>query len=74
MLYILSISQQREINHNKKFWEEIIAYLPLYDTDRIKNDVSNNSSVVACVFVTVVTFLPSRYLATIGGYTYRNTD
>jgi hypothetical protein len=45
------------------------------------NDASNNSSVVACVFVTVVTFLlsrclatlrvllPSRYLATIGEYT-----
>jgi hypothetical protein len=49
--------------------------------------VSNNSSIVACVFVTAVTFLPSRCLATIRGfyrteplpsndrgYTYRHTD
>jgi hypothetical protein len=23
---------------NKKFWEKLIAYFPLYDTDRIEND------------------------------------
>jgi hypothetical protein len=34
---------------NKKFWEEIIAYFPSYDTDRIENDASNNFSIVACV-------------------------
>jgi hypothetical protein len=50
------------------FWEELIAYFPSYDTDRIENDVSNNSSIVACVFVAAVTFLPSRYLATIVGF------
>jgi hypothetical protein len=33
--------------------------------DRIEN-MSNNSSIVAHVFVTVVTFLPSRCLAMIG--------
>jgi hypothetical protein len=38
----------------KKFWEELITYFPWYDTDLIENDVSNNSSVVACVFVTAV--------------------
>jgi hypothetical protein len=71
---------------NKKFWEELIAYFPWYDTGHIKNDASNNSSIVACVFVTAVKFLPSRCLAkigrflpsrclaTIGGYTYRHTD
>jgi hypothetical protein len=53
---------------NKKFWEELIAYFPWYDTDHIENDVSNNSSIVACVFVTAVTFLPSRFLAMIGGF------
>jgi hypothetical protein len=31
----------------------------------IENDVSNNSSIVACVFVTMVKFLPSRCLATV---------
>jgi hypothetical protein len=59
---------------NKKFWEELIAYFPGYDTGHLKNKASNNSPIVACVFVTAVTFLPTRCLATIGGYTYRHTD
>jgi hypothetical protein len=50
----------------KKFWEEQITYFPLYDMDRIENDASNNSSIVACVFDAAVTFLLSRCLATIG--------
>jgi hypothetical protein len=49
---------------NKKFWEELIAYFPCYDTGHIENDASNNSSIVACVFGTEVTFftepLPSN--------------
>jgi hypothetical protein len=49
---------------NKKFWEELIVYFPSSDTGHIKNDESSNSSIVACVFVTVVTFLTSRCLAT----------
>jgi hypothetical protein len=36
---------------NKKFWEELIAYFPRYDTGHIENDAYNNSSIVACVFV-----------------------
>jgi hypothetical protein len=55
-------------NTNKKFWEKRIAYFPWYDTGHIENDASNNSSIVACVFVTAVTFLPSRCLATTRGY------
>jgi hypothetical protein len=51
----------------KKFWEELIPYFPWYDTGHIKNDASNNSSIVACVFFTTVTFLPCRCLATTGG-------
>jgi hypothetical protein len=54
------------------FWEELIAYFPWYDTGRIENDASNNSYIIACVLV--VTFLPSRCLATIGAYTYRHTE
>jgi hypothetical protein len=46
--------------------------IPRYDKGHIENDVSNNYSNVACVFVTSVTFLPSRCLATIGRYTYRH--
>jgi hypothetical protein len=53
---------------NKKLWEELMAYIPWYETDRIENDVSNNSSIVACLFVTAATFLPSRCLVTIGGF------
>jgi hypothetical protein len=34
----------------------------------IENDASNNSSTVACVFFTAVTFLQSRCLVTIGGF------
>jgi hypothetical protein len=52
---------------NMKFWEELIAYFPWYDTGHIENDASNNCSIVACVFVTAETFLPSRCLAAIGG-------
>jgi hypothetical protein len=53
---------------NNKFREELIAYFPWYNTSHIENDASNNSSVVACVFVIAVTFLPSRCLATIMGF------
>jgi hypothetical protein len=57
-----------EYIYNKKFWEELAAYFPSYDTGHIENDASNNSSIVACVFVTAVMFLPSRCLGTIGGF------
>jgi hypothetical protein len=50
-----------------KFWDELIGHFPWHDTDRIEDDVSNSSSIVACVFVAAVTFLPSRCLATIRG-------
>jgi hypothetical protein len=49
-------------------WEELIAYFLCYDTDRIEDDASNNYSIVAYVFVTDVTFLPSRCLAILGGF------
>jgi hypothetical protein len=52
---------------NKKFWEELIAYFPWYDTGHIENDMPNNSSIVACVLVTAVTSPRSRCRATIGG-------
>jgi hypothetical protein len=54
--------------HYKKFWQELIAYFPSYDTGHIENDASNKSSIVACVFVAAVTFLLNRCLATIGGF------
>jgi hypothetical protein len=56
--------------HNlyKKFWLKLIAYFPWYDKSHIENDAANNSYIVACVFVTAVTFLPSRWLAMIGEF------
>jgi hypothetical protein len=48
---------------NKKFWEELIAYFPWYDMGHIEND----SSIIACVFVTAVTSITSRCLATTRG-------
>jgi hypothetical protein len=55
------------IIYNKKFCEELIAYFLWYDIGHIENGASNSSSVVACFFITVVTFLPSHCLARIGG-------
>jgi hypothetical protein len=58
----------------------------LIQHDRIKNDMSNNSSMVVRVFAAMVMslpscclvmtgqFLPSHCLATTGGYKYRHTD
>jgi hypothetical protein len=66
-IFIITVVRTTNLK-NKKFWEELIAYFPWYDTGHIENDASNNSSIVACVFVTAVTFLPSRRLATIGGF------
>jgi hypothetical protein len=57
--------KRREKIHNKNFWEEPIAYFPSYNTYRIENYVFNNSSIVPCVFVVAVKFIPSRCLATI---------
>jgi hypothetical protein len=59
---------RQALKYNKKFLEELIAYFPWYDTDHNEIDASNNSSIVACLFVTRVTLLPSRCLATIGGF------
>jgi hypothetical protein len=49
-----------------KHGEELIAYFHRHDKNRVENDSFNSSSIVACVFVAVVTFLPSRCLAAIG--------
>jgi hypothetical protein len=59
---------------SKKFWEKLIAYSSWYNTDRIENDVSNNSSIVARVLLAAETFLQSRCLVTIEEYIYRHID
>jgi hypothetical protein len=38
----------------------------------IENDASKSSSIVVCIFITAVMFLPSCCLATLGGYAYRH--
>jgi hypothetical protein len=40
----------------------------------IENDASNNSSIVACVFVAAGTCLPSRCLETMGEDTHTDTE
>jgi hypothetical protein len=42
--------------------------------ERIENDASYNSSIVAFEFVAAETVLQSRCLEMIGRYTYRHTD
>jgi hypothetical protein len=52
---------------NKKFWEELIACFHLIrHRPHIKRRVHKFFSIVACVFVAAVKFLPSRCLATTG--------
>jgi hypothetical protein len=43
-------------------------YFPWYGTDRIENYASNNSSIVASVFITAIKFLQSRCPAAMGGF------
>jgi hypothetical protein len=66
--YVISYWQLHKITHNEKFWEELIAYFPWCDTVHIEDDASNNCSIVACVFITAMTFLPSLCLATTEGF------
>jgi hypothetical protein len=33
------------IYKKQKFWEELLAYSPWYDTDHAENDASDNSSI-----------------------------
>jgi hypothetical protein len=74
MLHSLRYWHRRKTKHKNKFWEDLSTYFPWYDTGHIENHTSNNSFTVVCVFVTAVTFLPSRCLVTTEWYTYRHTD
>jgi hypothetical protein len=81
VLRCILLTSAHTLTFNKKFWEELIAYFPRYDTGHIDNDESNSSSIVACVFVTAVTLLSNdRGIFTEPlpsndkGYAYRNTD
>jgi hypothetical protein len=42
--------------------------------DRIENEAFKYSCILACVFVAALTFLQSRFLATIRGYIYTHTQ
>jgi hypothetical protein len=54
-----------KLTSNKKFWEELIAYSSLIRHGLHRKRLSNNFSIVACVFVVAGTCLQSRCLATI---------
>jgi hypothetical protein len=47
--------QRWDINKNK-FWDELITCFPWYYTNCIERGISNNSSIVAYVFVAAETF------------------
>jgi hypothetical protein len=59
-------------SHSGEDWIPAESYIkqevPWHNTGHIEHDAPNNSSIVTCVFITAVKFLPSRYLAMIGGY------
>jgi hypothetical protein len=40
--------------------------------DHVENNASNNSSIISCLYVAEV-YLSSRCLATVVGYTYRQS-
>jgi hypothetical protein len=59
------------MTNNKKFWEELIAYFPWYDTGHIENDASNNSSIKkSIIFWDRTPCSPLSYNRRFGG-TYR---
>jgi hypothetical protein len=70
-LKILYVFYKFHINNilQQEFLEKPFPAFLSYDTDRIENDVSSSSSIVAAV-----TFTPNRCLAMRMGYTYRHTD
>jgi hypothetical protein len=45
--FIFQFNIPQNCLYNKKFWEELFAYFPWYDTGHIENDASNNSSIVS---------------------------
>jgi hypothetical protein len=51
---MITVTKIHADSEYRKFWEELIAYLPRYDTGHIENDASNNSFIVECVFVTAI--------------------
>jgi arginine/ornithine N-succinyltransferase beta subunit len=65
---------------NKKFWEELIAYFPSYDTDHTQNDAPMFTHCCDKVFIKLLLnneifteLLPSNKRG-IQGYMHRNTD
>jgi hypothetical protein len=71
--HFINISQNhftiQTISSGKNQWPSFLWY----DMDRIENDAINNSSIVASMVVAALNLL-SCCLATIGGYTYTQTD
>jgi hypothetical protein len=61
----------------KKNWRKINSSYGTflsYGTDRIENDTSNISFIVAYLFLAAVMFLPRRCLLTIRGYNFVHRD
>jgi hypothetical protein len=69
---LLHTTETAESSNTRNSEKKVIACFLSYDMDRIQNDTSKNTSTIACVFVAAGTFSPSRCLATVRGYAYRN--
>jgi hypothetical protein len=53
----------------------LLFYFFRHNTDRIKNDASNNSLIVACVFVAAVTFFSEPLPSDVKGIeAYKSTE
>jgi hypothetical protein len=50
---------------NKKFWGKLIAHFPWYYIHCVENDMSNSSSVVACICIAAVMLWSDHCLAMI---------
>jgi hypothetical protein len=48
-------NNKHTLEFKQEFLEDLIVYFPGYYMDHIENNASNNSSIVACVFVVAVT-------------------
>jgi hypothetical protein len=57
----------------KKFWKELITYFPLIRHSQHRKRVQQFLYYCVCILL-CYKYLPSRCLATIEGYTHRNTD
>jgi hypothetical protein len=73
LLFHLQHAERESQNRNKKFWEQLIDYVPFIQHEPHRKQTSLTIPLLLRVFVAAVTFLASRCLATIGRNTHTST-